>query len=222
MTETAKLYELASLAEASYVLFDGLNGDFSSESVEVFLKNKDRNGKLSATQAEDFVANWTVVSHQKNVQDGGIAFDSGFSATLFKNNQNPNEYVYALRGTEPGNWVDDIAVTDVGDIVTDGLAIKQIVDMYNDWQRLTAGGNQPYQVAVLTPLLAETAMLAAERFLNPLNRVGSLGGRTDIVIDDPLGTVNGAAFMTGLVGGLGGLAEFNIGNLFAAPWQQAA
>ena len=68
-----------------------------------------------------FVEKWSVANHQKNTA-------SGFSATLFKNVD--DSYVYALRGTEQGR--DDLVVADGMDIVTDGLAIDQLVDMYND------------------------------------------------------------------------------------------
>jgi hypothetical protein len=283
MSNSVQYYDLASLAEESYVLFD-LFDYTNSDYVELALQNvdfsqmgTDYKGAFSATQAADFVATWKIVSHQKNT-------DSGFSATLFKN-KNTGEYVYSLRGTEPSQKIDDILITDVGDIVTDGLAIKQIVDMYNDWQRINAGEGEVYKVVQFDLLATETALLQAERLIIPGFVAGpyelSLRGRSDIIIDGPLGlvytiernlnsnevfsderaygaeaipagtnvttvghsmgghlavafsrlfpdattdavTINGAGFMTGLIGGLSGNAEVNIRNLFAAPWQQAA
>jgi hypothetical protein len=111
MSETSKFYDLASLAEASYVHFDEVI-DFSSKAVEGALQNGKLKGTFSATQAADFVTHWQVVSHQKNT-------DNGFSATLFKN-KDTGEYVYATRGTEPGNFIPDILSADYGDIVVDG------------------------------------------------------------------------------------------------------
>ncbi len=218
---------------------------------------------FSATQATDFVANWEIVSHQRNTP-------SGFSATLFRNRET-GEFVYANRGTEPG--IDDLVITDGGDIVTDGLAIKQIVDMYNDWQRIQSTG--VYQAAKLNLLLEETTVLKADRLATPFGVIGayelSLRSRNDVIIDMPSGfvytiemvasdqlftderatgagidisggvtavghslgghlaaafsrlfsdcsnalTINGAGFMTGILGGLSGNAATNIGNLFA-------
>ena len=148
MSVTTQYYDLASLAEASYILFDKLP-NFSPETVKDALQDRTKEGKFSATQAADFVSTWEVVSHQKNTE-------SGFSATLFKNKET-GEFFYANRGTEPG--LDDLVITDGGDIVYDGLAIQQIVDMYNDWQRINAAPNTVYKAAKLELLMDKTALL---------------------------------------------------------------
>ena len=123
-------YDLASMAEASYSLFSKL-ADFDDESVKIALQppasegDDNLKGEFSATQAEDFVANWSVIAHTPNDPD------SDYSSTLFKSKSaSDTEYVLAFRGTE----VSDDVFAD-GDIVTDGLAIWQIVDMYNDIQQ---------------------------------------------------------------------------------------
>ncbi len=70
-------YNHALLAEAAYAnLWD-------KDSHSVFTSDKKIEGALtrngfSKTQAEEFVKDWEVVSHQANTA-------SGFSATLFKN-----------------------------------------------------------------------------------------------------------------------------------------
>lgn len=176
MSGTRKLYELASLAEASYALFDELNNIYSDENVRDLLKNSRFNGTFTATQAADFVAEWEVISHQKNTENG-------FSATLFRN-KNTGEYVYATRGTEPGDPWNDLVSADIGDIVTDGLAIKQVVDMYNDWQRLTAATGESYQVAVLEKQELETTTLqsltgqALQGYLDELRSRSDMGQGT--------------------------------------------
>ncbi len=123
MSDPTKFSDMASLSEASYVLFDELNRNFSDKAVEDALKDSDLEGRFSATQAEEFVKHWQVVDHQGNTL-------SGFSATLFKN-KDTGKFVYACRGTE-GVVSLDLWSADAGDIVADGLALKQIVDMYND------------------------------------------------------------------------------------------
>lgn len=74
--------------------------------------------------------------------------ESGFSATLFQakgNTENTNEYVLAIRGTA---GFKDVSA-DLGDIVGDGLAYEQIVDLYNFYQQLITPANQSYQAAVI-------------------------------------------------------------------------
>jgi hypothetical protein len=105
---------------------------------------------------------WGLLAHQPNT-------DSGYSATLFKSKED-GSYVYAIRGTELSDIPGDIA-TDVYDIVTDGIAIDQLIDMYNHWQWLNADFGSGYQIATLNTLEAETLALAAERIAFP----GSLG-----------------------------------------------
>lgn len=130
MTQITNLFELGQLSEASYAnLSDAI---YRQDNLIAELQNADFNGmKFSATQAAEFAANWQVVSHQANT-------NSGFSATLFKHIGNdPNsgytsgELVYAIRGTEL-LFNPDLFNADISDIVVDGLALDQIVDMHND------------------------------------------------------------------------------------------
>ena len=121
---SSQYYDLASLAEASYVLFEQMKAD---ETLEFALTNKELEGNFSATQVADFVQEWSVAAYQPNTA-------SGFSATLFQNAN--GSYFYAIRGTEQP--IEDLLVTDGMDIATDGLAIDQIADMYNDWMRRAA------------------------------------------------------------------------------------
>ena len=124
---------------------------------------------------------------------------SGYSSTLFKSKRNPTEFVFAIRGTE--STVEDFSA-DIGDIIVDGLAIDQIVDMYNEWQRLKTPAGVAYKAAYLESLPAETAGYA-------LARVGSyvaafnlpaeaylayLHSRSDLVIDEPAGIVRRVTF----------------------------
>ena len=108
MANTSLLFETAQLAEASYADFPAFDN-----TLEALI-----GAGLSSTQAEDLIQHWALVpnSHQPNTS-------SGYSATLFQSLDNTNEYVYAIRGTEPEAFVNsaDLAA-DVGDIVVDGLA----------------------------------------------------------------------------------------------------
>lgn len=145
----SQYYDLASMAEASYVLFSKLD-NFKDTAIEGALKTTDLNGEFSATQAADFVSKWTVKDHLSNT-------DNGYSSTVFKS-KTGSEYVLAFRGTEPSNGGDIIAD---GDIVTDGLAIWQIVDMYNDIQRMRAAAGTTYSKATLELDVLETDRLSS-------------------------------------------------------------
>jgi len=133
--------DMGSLAEASYA-----NLALPSFKDALISNDKDYLGEkhFSESQASDLVEHWSVVegSHQINMP-------SGFSATVFKSKEDngvPSEYVLAIRGTE--EKLIDLAGADGGDILLDGLAVDQIIDLYNYLQRLTHPGN--YTAAMLT------------------------------------------------------------------------
>ena len=171
----SQYYDLASMAEASYVLFSKLD-NFKDTAIEGALKTKNINGEFSATQAADFVSKWSVKAHTPNT-------DNGYSSTVFKS-KTGSEYVLAFRGTE-GLFSDDLAITDLGDIVGDGLAIKQIVDMHNDIHRMRAAAGATYSMAALELNVLETDRLSiAAR--NPVlykQVKAELLARTDLIFD---------------------------------------
>ena len=126
--DTQNMYMNALLSEAAYadfIIAINPDGAYRKEDVKTALRDTD----FSASQADYFVNHWQVVSHQPDT-------DSGFSATLFKSTD-PNAaqpYVLGIRGTA-GNK--DLFVADGSDIALDGLAIDQVLDMWNYWGRLT-------------------------------------------------------------------------------------
>ena len=157
MANTTQIFDMASLAEAAYATFTDANGILlvtnKSELIarlQDFQNDGDKD--FSKTQAEEFATHYRVIGQQLNT-------DTGYSATLFERLGDggvpTGEYVFAQRGTEPLVQVSplapvglDIAV-DVGDLVADGLAWSQIVDMYNYWKQLTTPEGQTYQKATL-------------------------------------------------------------------------
>jgi len=151
--------------------------------------------RFSATQAAALVSQWRLVYHQQNTPDG-------FSSTLFESVDKPGTYVYALRGSEVEKPWADVFATDVFDIVTDGLALHQIVDMYNDWQRITAEKGAVYTAARLDALVTETTayqLARAGQFVPGFGMTASaylqyLKSRTDIVVNGPLGVVQTVVF----------------------------
>lgn len=179
MISSDNFFELASLAEASYSEFDKFSGDSKTA-----LTDKD----FSSSQADALLDKWDVVTnaHQPNT-------DSGFSSTLFKN-KDDGSYVLAFRGTEPFVQFPDDLGTDIGDIVSDGLAFEQIIDMHNEWLRITSPG--VYTAAKLETLAVETLALQAAR-LNPATLaafLAQLATRNDVIVDMPTGTVKTIAW----------------------------
>lgn len=180
MITTDEYFDLASLAEASYALFSGYSDDA--------IKNAIFNAGLSQTQTNSLVADWGVIvnGHQTNTA-------SGFSSTLFQN-KHDGSYVLAFRGTEPFVQFPDDLGTDIGDIVSDGLAFEQIIDMHNEWLRITSPG--VYTAAKLETLAVETLALQAAR-LNPATLaafLAQLATRNDVIVDMPTGTVKTIAW----------------------------
>ncbi len=124
--------DYVALAEASYADFSLI--DFADLKAIYTVMN-------DADQPENFAKyitdNYEVAAHWKDRGDLFTGTDenqsSGFSGTLFKSKIS-GQYVLALRGTAGGK---DLFITDGGDIVNDGLAHHQIVDMYNFWQQIT-------------------------------------------------------------------------------------
>jgi Ca2+-binding RTX toxin-like protein len=148
--EAKLIFDAASLSEAAYWDFiDSTTGKpvVKLDTLVDILKNDDEG--FSDSQADDFINKWDII-HQTDLPALNI-FDSGFSATLFrrKTPDTNGEYTfaYAIRGTE-GLFSKDAALADVS-IVANGLAYHQIIDLFNDWQWLSAGKDKTYQVATL-------------------------------------------------------------------------
>ncbi|MFI3158147.1 MAG: calcium-binding protein, partial [Methylococcaceae bacterium] len=189
MTNSTQLFDLAQLAEASYAEFN-LFADNNDGVITALIAKG-----FASAQATELTNHWQVIHHQQDTT--GILGEvfSGFSATLFEyigedNSANggykPGDLVYAVRGT--AGVVSDLIPTDGGDIVLDGLALDQIVDMYNDWQRINAGAGNRYWAAELK---TDVALTAARALLSPSEALAydlALASQ-GYIIDKPLGLV---------------------------------
>ena len=165
MSASQDLFQQAQLAEAAYA-------DFSNPDVTVFQALL--NEGMSDAQATDFLAHWQVVDHLPNT-------DSGFSGTVFRRiDDDPvtglkaGDLVFAMRGTEGTDLqgaYDDLYQTDFNEIVKNGLAFRQIIDMYNYWQRLiTPAGELAWQAILVpaNPLTTPSDKLIVEGLVPPL------------------------------------------------------
>ena len=139
------------LAEASYADFSqaktGNTSEYDGDIAKDAMKKKKKEGGIEKPRslADLVFNNYKIAAHWKDREN-----ESSFSGTLFKNITNENNensainhdrYILALKGTLETK---DFS-TDGGDIVLDGLAHHQIVDLYNFWQQITHKGE--YKVA---------------------------------------------------------------------------
>ncbi len=145
MSNSKYISDYVYLAEASYADFSSArlnNGDYYKELVKNAISGtKDEGGLEKPTQFAELVTkNYTVEAHWEDKAGDGagslLSDESGFSGTLFRSTAasgQEGKYVLALKGTAGPK---DLAIVDGGDIVHDGLAHHQIIDMYNFWQQI--------------------------------------------------------------------------------------
>lgn len=180
------IFDYMHIAEAAYGNFFGDNNTLITDNVEIKkLLAKLRMGGKDSTQINLFIQNWNVLAHWKDraegiggIADGVLRNESGFSGTLFQGKENTDlagKYVLGLKGTA---GITDLAVTDGADIVLDGLATDQIVDMYNFWQQITAPAGSVYTAAtletdfLLTPVYLGMSLNAFPEFVLEHNLEG--------------------------------------------------
>lgn len=136
MSEKIKSYfDNSQLAQAAYAVLDA---SFNNTNTYIAALRAEEN--FSETQATQFASQYSIIHDQQNTSDG-------FSATLFQNTA--GTFTLAIRGTEPSfpSIVNDLLLTDFGDIGGDGIALKQAVDLFNYYQLLTTEiGNQAMQL----------------------------------------------------------------------------
>jgi len=174
MISISSLFAEAQLAEASYADLTGPQAGSTITDPQQVKARLVAEG-FSDAQAAAFISQWRVVDHIPDTA-------SGFSATLFERLDKGNgtgQFNLAIRGSQQ---TVDFFKADAGDIFLDGVALDQLVDLYNYWQRLSTPTNDTYTAARLVTLPVETALLIA----NPLFEV-ALRARPDVIIDRGVG-----------------------------------
>lgn len=134
MNVTAYLFTQTQLAEASYA-------DLSDPQTALITALQQGDSKFSFIQASSFANEWDVIDHVSQVA-------SGFSATIFRNRQS-GEHTLAIRGSNASSLAD--ILNDINVIAGDGVAVRQLVDLYNFWQRANAALGAEYVAARITP-----------------------------------------------------------------------
>ncbi len=141
MSSIQELFQQAQLSEAAYANFLNSSGNLleNEDDIKVALIasgfSKDSNNPTQSAQATAFVADWEVISHIPDTA-------AGFSATIFKNKAT-GAYSLAIRGSTDFT---DFSV-DAALIAVDGIAVRQLIDLYNFWNRSTTTAGQTYAIA---------------------------------------------------------------------------
>ena len=113
--------QLASLVSTSVAAY----GELDKDDLKGSLIADEIGADFSDTQADNFIAEYSLLHHQENTL-------SGFSATLFEDSS--GKKVLAIRGTEFSNINDLYADSN---IATLGYAASQVDDLYRYWKQLT-------------------------------------------------------------------------------------
>ena len=175
MINARDIYSFSSTALAAYGTLDVTKNSLEKN----LLQGVDNDSLFSKKQAKEFSNEWHVVTNGHmpdqpggRPENGGYVIPGtdtttggGFSATLFQRNTGDKDYVLAFRGTM---GMDDLAVTDGGDIVLDGVASSQIIDMYNFWMALKTPVGQTFSKAVVVSASPEETLA--------FNMLGSVAG----------------------------------------------
>ena len=136
MSTIQTLFHQAQLAEAAYANFPAFpNNPKGALEEEGF----------SSAQADSIVKQWRVVDHIPDTA-------AGFSATIFERldavGNGTGNFSLAIRGSTTANYLADF-LADAALIAVDGIAVWQLVDLYNFWQRATTSESLTYQAAQL-------------------------------------------------------------------------
>ena len=150
MTQANIISGLADLAEAAYINFPVIPvAGLSVTELTAALASGGTAWPESRRNA--FADTWRVVAHQPDMS-------SGFSATVFERiTPQPGEsrYVFAARGTAGGADL----VEDIANLVANGLAWEQTIDMHNWWKELTTPQGATFQRASFTRFTGDPSAL---------------------------------------------------------------
>ncbi len=133
MSTIQALFQQTQLAEAAYANFFDAAGNLVMTDAQLKTALTTADSKFSPAQATAFVTDWEVADHVPDTA-------AGFSATIFRN-RHTGACTLAIRGSQATSITD--ILNDVNIILNDGVAVAQLVSLYNFWQRAnTALGSQ--------------------------------------------------------------------------------
>lgn len=134
MTTNLAAFQQAQTAEAAYATF--VDGAGNLITTDIGVETALRNSGFSASQATAFRESWEVINQIPDTSN------SSFSATLFRSRQT-NAYHLAIKGSlEASDFIQDANL-----IAANGVAVDQLVDLYNYWKALNTPAGTSYQAA---------------------------------------------------------------------------
>ncbi len=116
-----KYYDYALTMQAAYA--ELTPASIGENAVDLELRLQEPTANFTATKAEEFVLRFDAISHKPNDTN------SGFSATLFRDTEDNNKKILAIRGTEEPYL--DLFDADILEIGLLGIALKQSIALYN-------------------------------------------------------------------------------------------
>ena len=172
MGESERISDFSQLAEIAYATFEGTGGlskdlfELSDDDINRGIRDPDL--RVSNAQQSRFRNDWSVPYYRPDQPHG-------FSATLLRSKADATNFVLAIRGTQ---GLIDLFGADVGDIVADGIALDQVVELYNFWKTLTTARDQ----------VVTQARLVSADTSTPINQIivdkaGPLGPTTLKTVD---------------------------------------
>lgn len=143
MSSIQEFFQQTQLAEAAYADFRSPTGQLIIDNVGVSTALQAEG--MSKTQGDTLASNWQVIDQFTATGLLGPNFSgTGFSATVFKNidatSTDFGKYTLAIRGS---TGINDF-IADGKLIVRDGVAVDQLIDLYNYWQSLKTPQYFPY------------------------------------------------------------------------------
>ena len=164
------IFNYAALARSSYADLSEIIGIDDTNGIQPAIKKYDGSEEF----ARQIASKYNVLAHWKDRAGNDFSLgnvgdifsnESGFSGTLFHDKTN-HGFVMAFKGT--AGWK-DLLGTDVADIVTNGAAHNQIIDMYNFWQQIKHSGQESYYEAAYldgnNPLNHQFQLINSNRLL---------------------------------------------------------
>lgn len=188
-------YKYAQLATAAYV---DLSLELNLADGQRLATIANQQGRLPTALAQQFFDagnGWAVLGDPRHLVTSGnlprtLHDDpaSGFAATLFRN-KGTNEKVLAIRGTDPSRtFLQDLVEADLLHIGTIGIAVKQVVSLFNLVQRMrTDAGQAAIQLRVVQGIApTSTSWIFSGGFFYSLERATDGVGQGMIASGDSL------------------------------------
>ncbi|MBX9849992.1 MAG: hypothetical protein K2X64_11905, partial [Rhodocyclaceae bacterium] len=202
-----KLLNYSWMSQAAYLDFTGLLENDSTDNFKEKLAGGTDNNKFAVEQANIFTSTADGFSFQDDMPNDRV----GFSATVFKSNEN-GHYIFSVRGTESNFILNSVdLVEDLLGVVLAGKAADQVISGYRYYKQLTTAVGA--QVSYTSAEIAELIKLAEISVAYGLNTPSSFANL--LQFDIGLGIVPAGAVVDFTGHSLGGHVAALVANIAA-------